>query len=670
MVTDLPVLIVCVARTELLHVRPAWGGGKARATAITLEPLSDEQSAELIGELLGQTDAGREVSQRIARAAEGNPLFVEELLRMLIDRGALVRRDGRWTGADHLDTVAVPPTIQALLAARIDGLRIEERAVLESASVEGQLFHVDAIAELVPESLSDGVRGSLESLAHNDLVRAVVSNQNCRTEQTYRFKHLLIRDAAYASIPKQKRAEMHARFARWLASLTSDTSAELDEILGYHYQQAFLYRTELGAMDDEARNLGALAAQHLGAAGRRALDRSDLAAARKLLEAAIKLLPENDLESYRLGADLALTMAAAGEISSAQTLAGELFTTAKATGDGHAIAYTQLAHASVMRATGGLTFQEALKIHAKVLAQLERDGDERGMERATLELARSSFWAGGVARATELLTASMRRNPHPATHELLAWLPPCVAAGPTPVNDALPLIDQILADSPNQTTESMARCARAYLFAMIGRFDDAREDVRRAVAIRRELGHEVIAAALLGVFGGHVELVANDYVAAERETREAYEALSRMGARQMAATVVALLASAEFGAGKLAEADLHVSEARELGTPGDVQARGYALYPAVRLLVVRGLIDEALSTSSEAITLADAADYFELRILARMCRAEALRAAGQFADAVTNLQEARESAHAKGATVYMAQIDARLAEAAAEHVLA
>ena len=147
-VREAPILLVCLARPELLNVRPSWGGGKLNATVALLEPLSDEECSELIENLVGRAELVRGVRARIAEAAEGNPLFVEEMLSMLIDDGLLVREDGRWTAAGDISTVRVPPTIQALLAARLDQLDRSERAVIERASVVGKVFQEGAVAEL------------------------------------------------------------------------------------------------------------------------------------------------------------------------------------------------------------------------------------------------------------------------------------------------------------------------------------------------------------------------------------------------------------------------------------------------------------------------------------------------------------------------------------------
>src|SRR5581483_1519363 len=238
-----PVLLICLARPELLEVRPGWAGGKLNATSILLEPLSDDESAELVENLASSALPG-ETRRRIVEASEGNPLFVEEMLALALEGGDLV----------------VPPTIQALLAARLDRLGEAERAVLDVAAVQGKVFNEDAVTALLGPAYSEQAAGALASAAQKELIRP---DRPILGRRTYRFRHLLIRDAAYDSIAKEARAELHERFARWLESAAGDRTGEYEEIVGYHLEQAYRYRVELGALDDIARALGREAAEHL-----------------------------------------------------------------------------------------------------------------------------------------------------------------------------------------------------------------------------------------------------------------------------------------------------------------------------------------------------------------------------------------------------------------------
>ena len=221
---DAPILLVCLARPELLDRRPGWSGGKLNATSVLLEPLAADETDELIDGLLDGHPLDIGLRRRIAVAAEGNPLFVEEMLAMVHERGA--------------DEVSVPPTIQALLAARLDQLPRPERATLERGAVEGQVFHRGAVQALAPEEPTS--RRTLLGLVRKELVRP--SPAMLAGDDAFRFRHLLIRDAAYEALPKATRAELHERFADWMSE-HGDALVELDEILGYHLEQAARYRT-------------------------------------------------------------------------------------------------------------------------------------------------------------------------------------------------------------------------------------------------------------------------------------------------------------------------------------------------------------------------------------------------------------------------------------------
>jgi class 3 adenylate cyclase/tetratricopeptide (TPR) repeat protein len=262
-----PILLLCIARPEFLDQRPGWGGGKLNATTILLEPLAPAECSELIAVHGGVDD---DVAERILTAAEGNPLFVEEMV-------ALVQEDG---------DVRVPGTVQALLQARIDQLARDERAVIERGAVEGQVFHRGAVAELARPTEVDP---QLTGLVRKELIHP--TPPTLTGEQAFRFRHLLIRDAAYEALPKQTRAELHERFAGWLS--THGELIELDEVVGYHLEQAHRYHEELARPRPE---LAESAGQRLAAAGVRAAERNDLSGALKLLARAIALLPQGTPE--------------------------------------------------------------------------------------------------------------------------------------------------------------------------------------------------------------------------------------------------------------------------------------------------------------------------------------------------------------------------------------
>ena len=302
---DAPIFLLCVARTELLDVRPDWGGGKMNATSILLEPLGDDECEALIANLLGDAQLEGDLRDRITAASAGNPLYVEEMLAMVREHGG----DGE---------IVVPPTIHALLQARIDSLDGDVRVVMERGSVEGEVFHRGAVAELSPGPVRGDVESHLTTLVRKELIRSTSST--FPQDEGYRFRHLLIRDAAYESLPKATRAELHEQFADWLS--THDL-VEGDEIVGYHLEQAHRYRSELDGSDPALPALARRASEHLVTAGRAALDRGDFNAGRSLFRRATGLLPRGDERRLALAPDYAVALFEAGEGDEAWDLLAE-----------------------------------------------------------------------------------------------------------------------------------------------------------------------------------------------------------------------------------------------------------------------------------------------------------------------------------------------------------
>ncbi|MHB8643381.1 MAG: AAA family ATPase, partial [Gaiellaceae bacterium] len=234
-----PILLLGTARPDLLESRPAWTSPRANASALVLDPLNAEDAAALL------EDVDEKTRERILAAAEGNPLFVEQLVAMRAEGG-----DGEFD---------VPPTIHALLAARIDALAAPERSVVERASVEGRLFHRGSVTELAPDDVRPDVGAHLLALVRKEYVRP--DRTQLPGDDGYRFAHILVRDAAYDAMSKELRAELHVRFVGWLERVGVERAGELEEIVGYHLEQAALYRRELGLDDDGA---AVRAAERLG----------------------------------------------------------------------------------------------------------------------------------------------------------------------------------------------------------------------------------------------------------------------------------------------------------------------------------------------------------------------------------------------------------------------
>jgi len=288
---EAPVFILCLARPELLDKRPGWAAGRYQASRIMLEPLNRTESAALIGALLTVEGLPDRLRNEMLERADGNPLFVEELIRMLLDEGTIIRSGGRWIAAPTVSEVRVPSTVEALIRARLDTLPRLERSALQAGSVIGRIFDRPMLDGLLDDV--DRLDAALENL----ILRDLVSEEPLPVGRaSYRFKHILVRDVAYATLPKARRAALHARVAKDLASQPADRSAELVEIRAYHLEQAVRLETELHARPSGALRQEAVAA--LEASGRKASARDDNRAALSFFERCLALGPEP--EAHRL----------------------------------------------------------------------------------------------------------------------------------------------------------------------------------------------------------------------------------------------------------------------------------------------------------------------------------------------------------------------------------
>ncbi|MGZ6345088.1 MAG: AAA family ATPase, partial [Candidatus Limnocylindrales bacterium] len=314
-VREVPLLILCQGRPELLETRPTWAGGKLNATSILLEPLTADECGTLTGELLAGGAVPADVIRRVGEASEGNPLFVEEFVAMLIDDGRLRREGPAWVTVGSLDALEVPPTVSALLGARLDRLDEGERRVLEIASVQGRGFSRVALEALSAPADRAALPARLAALVRKELVRPEAGG--AFGDETFRFRHILLRDAAYAHLPKEDRAGVHEEFATWLIEAAGDRLEEYEEIVGYHLEQAWGYRREVRPSDPTLPALATQAAARLASAGRRAQGRGDLVGAVGLLARAAALEPLAPSQLARILVDLGAAHGDRGDFEAA-----------------------------------------------------------------------------------------------------------------------------------------------------------------------------------------------------------------------------------------------------------------------------------------------------------------------------------------------------------------
>jgi class 3 adenylate cyclase len=312
-----PILIVAIARPDLLDANPDFAGGLPGATRMELEPLSGDESRALVEHLIGDAAAAADLSQRIFSAGGGNPLFVEELVRMLADE-LQQKRDQGSSWVDELSALSVPPTIHALLAARLDRLDPAERGVVEAAAVVGRSFARGAVLELGRDDDRSELERHLRALVRKDLIQP--DGARFAGEETLSFKHMLLRDVAYHGILKEVRADLHERFADWLERAAGERASEYEEILGYHLERGYDYLKDLGPVDQRGRDLASRASARLGSSGRRALARGDIPPAVSLLERAVSLLEDDDPARRDLTLKLGIALAETGQLTRADGL--------------------------------------------------------------------------------------------------------------------------------------------------------------------------------------------------------------------------------------------------------------------------------------------------------------------------------------------------------------
>jgi len=605
------ILVVCSARAELYDQRPGWGEGP-RAGRIDLEPLSESETEEVVANIIGGSGLPDALLSRITDAAEGNPLFLEQMLSMLVDGGMLRRRDdGTWSAVRELTAFPVPPSIAALIEARLDRLALEDRTVLQEGSVVGLVFYEGAVESMSPEALKPMVDPSIKRLVRRQFVRPDPSV--FMDEASFRFDHSLIHDAAYRSLLKRERAELHERFANWLEASAGDRIGELEEIVGYHLEQSARHLGELGPQDDRGRALAARAASQLAGAGRRAFARGDAPAAANLLDRAVALLPSGMRTRTELQLDLAEAQADLGEFEQSQRCATEALDAARAHGDALLATNASLVGLFLQYTLDpqGRT-EQVIRETEEAIPVLEAADDHVGLVRAWRLLA----WVHGTAnhygaaeRAVEQAVEHARlAGDQRAESRNLMSLALCALYGPMPVPEAIVVGRRIAAEiGDDRRAEGVVLCALAHLYALRGETDEARTLYRRARAVLSDLGGRMMAATV-SLDSSRVEVLAGDAVQAERELRGDYEILSAAGERYTLSTVAAMLADAVLRQGRADEALALTTESEGLSADDDVESQNLWRRVRARVLASRGELAAAVLLVEEAFALVEETD--------------------------------------------------------------
>jgi tetratricopeptide (TPR) repeat protein len=627
---DAPVLVVCTARPELLEKRPGWAGGKTNAATLLLRPLRDEDAHALLDELV--VSLPDEVRDRVIATSEGNPLFVEQLAAMLAD------------APPGPGPLPVPPTIQAVLAARLDRLGPGERSVLEAAAVIGREFNAAPVAQLVPGEARASTPRNLDALVRKGLVRLMSGS--------FRFAHVLVQDATYRAIPKERRAQLHEAFIGWLEQEPEERMAEQQEVVGYHLEQAFRYRTEVGIRDDHSSALARRATELLGAAGRRAVAREDFPAAENLLSRATALVEPDDWTRIELLPSLGRTLVMSGSFERGKMILDEACERLATSG-------LQATHAHALAERGNLLFwrggmlEESRREAVRALEMFTALGDEPGLANAWQLVARMRRFQGvsdhrdALERALEYAQrAADSAREGDAVHHI-CW---ALIDGPAPFEEILRYAEWFwdwATGTGDPSRASNAAGPLTYIRAMQGRFDEARELHEwntQNVAIR---GHRIglFSSAILA---GRVEMLAQAPAAAESAFLSAYQQCLDTGLRLYLPWTAVRLARALLAQERPAEAmrflDTAEADVSDDSVPFQLMLHG----TRARALAQEGNVEAAISVAGEGIRQAGQTDYFLRLAQAQLDLGDVLFAAEERAEARTHTEEALRLFEHKG----------------------
>jgi tetratricopeptide (TPR) repeat protein len=509
--------------------------------------------------------------------------------------------------------------------------------VLERGSVEGRVFHRGAVQALTPEETQMETR--LNSLVRKELVRP--DKAQLPGEDAYRFRHLLIRDAAYEALPKATRAELHEGFATWLEEHGADL-VELDEIVGYHLEQAYRYHAELGPAETK---LGRRAADRLTAAGRRSYAAGDNGSAANLLGRAVSLAEPAGREGVERLIQLAWSLLGRGEFAEARARNEQAIALAQDVSD-RALELRAECELAFLRVTTDLTLtaEEAVSLGREAVRELEQDGDARALAAAWNLVAMGenlrAHWESFRFALERVAEHAARAGDRRLEADVLRTIPGSVFWGPTPLSEGLSHVEALLEDvRGKKALEALVIRAVAGFYGMQGRFDEARELLARARAIHEELAAPV-ELQTLAFYTGPLELLAGEPASAERELRSACEFFQARGEQGLLSSLAAFLAKALYEQGRFDEAWDWVHVSREAATSDDYNAQGVGRSVEATLVAQRGEFDEAEAVAREAIDFVNRSDELDTQGHVYLGLVEVYRLAGRKEDAVAALEDA------------------------------
>jgi tetratricopeptide (TPR) repeat protein len=673
---DTPMLLVCIARPEeLLSRGEGWPAATANALSLRLSPLGEREGEQLVGHLLGgRVDPA--VHALVSERAQGNPLIVEELVANLRDEGRLQSLDDRWVlrlepAGAGLDRSSIPTSIQALLQVRLERLEARGRASIEAASVVGEQFHMGDVQALT--GMRDQEMGAVvQELVRVDLIRpdrgpaAVPLPPG--SGAGYRFRHPMIQSAAYERMPEDRRAELHERYADWLAEQTRANPDQFDELVAHHFHEAYRYASKLEPAADHTRKVACRAGERYAAAGHRAVIRGDSRLVLAWLGRAVRLLPDDHEDRLKALPQLAEAQQASGKLNEAARVYQELAKSAKAVGHDGLATHATIGRLRLTALHDPERFlREGREEMELAIPVFERLDDSLGLAKAWHLLAYLDWTRGrlSVAGANAEKARSFARQAGDRYWEAAIRGQHCLILywGSTPLDQVERANREALAEAQRngmRGLEATALTVLARIAALRGNLDEARQLVGAADAITSDLG-EALTQAADCTSQALIELLDDDLAAAEDLLRTGHQRLEQMGATGPLASVVAMLARVVLLRGRGDEAE-ELTRTCERVTAAD-QVDAQVKWRSIRAIALarRRDSEEAERLAREAVYQVDKTDQLDSRAEARVDLAEVLRLGGRHREAARELDRAIAMYKEKGNEV---------AEASARRLLA
>jgi DNA-binding SARP family transcriptional activator len=652
---DSPLLLLCTTRPDIFERRPGWGGGRSNATIIGLNPLSTDETGLLIENLVQHPGLDADAKAKITEAAEGNPLFVEQLLSMLIDEGLLTRSGGSWTLAADLSSIALPTSLQTLLTARLDALTPPERQVLGVASVVGRTFDVQTVEALGSHTNADDVATSIAQLVRKDLVRPARTPDG----EGFRFRHVLIMNATYETLPKRARAAMHERVADRMQDMAGAQSAAYDEIVGDHLARAAGYLEEIGPRDEHLAELRQQAGSHLAVAGSRAFARGDMPAAVTLHGRAVDLLADDAPERLAILPELGQAFVEVGPASEADRVFDEAIALGTERGDLHAVADALLFRFESELWRGLFDRVRVSETLAREL--IERHPNDGFVQQRCWSILGiwAPTWAEADASTQRAMDFAEQIGDAKGRNENFQMMSGLLASGPGSAEEGLAISEDFLARAAGDpvTEAAIVVNARVQLLGMTGRMQDGRREYERARQTFRNLGLPLWLGASGTIGPASTENAFGDPAIAESLTREGIDVLERLGDAQSWLVQVLLIHAHSLAAQDRAEEAAamlpRIISIRHPFHDADVSLlRG-------QIALVSGRPDEAVAELRAALDGIHE-DWYLSRGPLTLLLAEALHASGDIEAARARAKDALGIFERKGDTVSPARAMALL----------